>query len=93
MKLKIQKARVFEPRQGCLLVEQHAAEEAMKNGIYIPDTAKEKPNEGTVLASHPANQYQKGDILLFRKYAGTDVKLDGAMLLIVPEEDVLGRLA
>jgi chaperonin GroES len=82
----------FEPRQGNVLVQQHAAEETMKNGLYVPDTAKEKPNEGTVLASHPGNQYQKGDTVMFRKFAGTDIKLGGSMLLILPEEDVLGKL-
>jgi chaperonin GroES len=81
----------FEPSKGNLLVAQHAAEETLQNGIYIPDNAKEKPNAGTVLASHPGNQYQHGDTVLFRKYAGTEVKLDGEMLLIVPEDDVLGR--
>ena len=72
----------------------------MRGGLYIPDTAKEKPQEGQVLAvgngkllengSRIAIDLNAGDRVLFGKYAGTEVKLDGEELLILREDDILG---
>ena len=72
----------------------------MRGGLYIPDTAKEKPQEGEVLAvgngklldngTRISIDLSAGDRVLFGKYAGTEVKLDGEELLILREDDVLG---
>src|SRR2546428_8132877 len=74
-------------------------EEVTKRGILIPDTAKEKPQEGRVLAVGPGDrdengkripvELKEGDKVLFQKYAGTEFKLDGEELLILAEKDVL----
>ena len=73
------------------------------SGIYIPDTAKEKPQEGEVVAVGPGKRLdngsvqemglKKGDKILFSKYGGTDVKVDGEDYLIMREDDILGVLA
>ena len=86
------KKQMFEPQKGKLLILRKEEEKVSEGGIFILDNAKEKPQQGDVLATHPENQYKKGDVLLFPKYAGTDVKLNGAMFLILPEEEVLGRI-
>ena len=75
-------------------------EETTAGGIIIPDSAKEKPAQGKVVAVGPgklndagervALQVKKGDVILFSKYGGTDVKLDGEDYLIMREDDVLG---
>ncbi|NMB24084.1 MAG: co-chaperone GroES [Firmicutes bacterium] len=78
------------------VVEQ---EEKTKSGIVLPDTAKEKPQEGEVMAVGPGRyengtlipmHVKQGDRVLFAKYAGTEVKLDGEEYLIMRESDVLG---
>jgi len=78
-------------------------EEVTKTGIYLPDTAKEKPQEGVVLAFGNGKilengtkltlEVKEGDHVLFGKYSGTDIKVDGEEYLIVREDDVLGILA
>jgi len=83
-----------------LLVERLEAEEKTAGGIVLPDTAKEKPIQGKVVAVGEGRrtedgklipmQVKKGDTILFGKYAGTEVKLDGNEYLIMKEEDVLG---
>jgi chaperonin GroES len=75
-------------------------QEQMRGGLYIPDTAKEKPQEGEVLAvgngklldngTRTTIDLKPGDRVLFGKYAGTEIKLDGEELLILREDDVLG---
>jgi len=75
-------------------------QEQMRGGLYIPDTAKEKPQEGEVLAvgngklldngQRIAIDLKSGDRILFGKYAGTEIKLDGEEYLILREDDVLG---
>ncbi len=77
-------------------------EEKTKSGLYVPDTAKEKPQEGEVMAVGPGALNDKGDRLpmnvavgdkiIFSKYAGTEIKLDGEDFLIMAERDVLGIL-
>ncbi|WP_242848751.1 co-chaperone GroES [Syntrophomonas palmitatica] len=78
------------------------AEEKTKSGLYVPDTAKEKPQEGEVMAVGPGAINDKGerlpmnvavgDKIIFSKYAGTEIKLDGEDFLIMAERDVLGIL-
>ena len=89
----------IRPLQDRVLIKRVAEEEKTKGGIIIPDTAKEKPVEAEVVAvgsgqvlkdgSVRALTVKKGDRVLFGKYSGTDVKLDGEDHLIVREEDIL----
>ena len=77
-------------------------EEMTKTGIVLPDTAKEKPQEGTILAVGPgrtlddgtreAMDVKKGNKVLYAKYAGTEFKLDGKKLLILSEKDILAKV-
>jgi chaperonin GroES len=90
----------IRPLQDRILVKRVAEEEKTKGGIIIPDTAKEKPVEGKVIAVGPGKAtdsgtvrelgVKKGDTVLFGKYAGTEVKLDGEEHLILREDDILG---
>ena len=90
------------PLHDRLLVKRLEEEEKTKGGIIIPDTAKEKPQEGKVIAigGGKVNEdgktvpmdVKKGDRILFSKYAGTEVNLDGEEHLIIREDDVLGIL-
>jgi len=90
----------FRPLHDRVLVRRVTAEEKTAGGIIIPDTAKEKPQEGEVIAVGPGARdesgkvqpldLKKGDRILFGKWSGTEVKIDGADLLIMKESDVLG---
>jgi len=90
----------IRPLQDRVIVKRVEEEEKTKGGIIIPDTAKEKPVEGKVIAVGKgklgddgklhAPDVKKGDRVLFGKYAGTEVKLDGAEHLIMREDDILG---
>ncbi len=90
----------FRPLNDRLLVKRLEEEEKTAGGIIIPDSAKEKPAEGEVVAVGPgkmsdkgdrvALQVKEGDRVLFSKYGGTDVKLDGDDFLIMREDDILG---
>ncbi len=90
----------IRPLQDRVLVKRVAEEEKTKGGIIIPDSAKEKPIEGKVIAAGPGKVgddgklrelgVKKGDLILFGKYAGTEVKLDGEEHLILREDDILG---
>jgi chaperonin GroES len=83
-----------------LLVEPIEAEETTASGLLLPETAKEKPQQGSVLAAGEGRRddngkriemdVKVGDRVLFAKYAGTEIKLDGKKLLIMKESDVLG---
>lgn len=83
-----------------VLLRRLEAEEKTKGGIILPDTAKEKPKEGEVLALGEGEldkngkrkdfQVKKGDRVIFSSYAGTEVKLDGEEFLILSEDDILG---
>ena len=91
------------PLHDRLVVRRIEEKESVKGGIIIPDTAKEKPQEGEVVAVGPgrltedgkriAPEVKKGDRILIGKYSGTDVKLDGTEYVILREDDVLGILA
>ena len=82
----------LRPLQDRVIVKRVAEEEKTKGGIIIPDTAKEKPIEGKVLEDGKVRSLdvKAGDRILFTKYAGTEVKLDGEEHLIIREEDILG---
>ena len=92
----------FRPLHDRVLVRRVAAEEKTAGGIIIPDTAKEKPQEGEVIAVGPGTLNDKGELrpldvkagdrILFGKWSGTEVKLDGEELLIMKESDVMGVL-
>ena len=85
-----------------VVVEPMEETEQMRGGLYIPDTAKEKPQQGTVLAVGPGRRTDDGDIIpvelkvgdrvLYGKYSGTEVTIDGQDVLIVKETDVLAKL-
>jgi chaperonin GroES len=90
----------LKPLQDRILVQRVEEEKTNKGGIIIPDTAKEKPAEGKVVAvgngkigedgKRIALEIKKGDRILFGKYSGTEVKISGEEYLIMREEDVLG---
>ena len=82
------------PLHDRVIVKPAAAEEKTAGGIYIPDTAKEKPSKGIVMAAGPGKidepmTVKAGDTVLYGKYAGTEITLDGADLLIMRESDIL----
>jgi chaperonin GroES len=93
----------FRPLGDRVLVKRVEEEEKTRGGIIIPDTAKEKPQEGEVIAVGPgardesgkvqALDVKAGDRILFGKWSGTEVKLEGQDLLIMKESDILGVLA
>ena len=92
-----------KPLADRILVRRIEEQETKRGGIIIPDTAKEKPQEGEVVAVGPgrmteegkriAMEVKKGDRILIGKYSGTDVKIDGTEFVILREDDVLGVLA
>jgi chaperonin GroES len=97
MKLK------FRPLHDRVVVKRVDAEQKTKSGIIIPDTAQEKPQEGEIVAVGPGGRDEKGklipidlkagDRVLFGKWSGTEVKIDGQELLIMKESDIMGVLA
>ena len=92
----------FRPLHDRILVRRVESDERTKGGIIIPDTAKEKPQEGEVIAVGPgarneqgkivALDVKEGDRVLFGKWSGTEIRLDGEDLLIMKESDVMGIL-
>lgn len=92
----------FRPLHDRVVVRRIDAEERSQGGIIIPDTAKEKPQQGEVVAVGPgarddqgrlvALDVQVGDTVLFGKWSGTEVKIDGEELLIMKESDIMGVL-
>jgi chaperonin GroES len=93
----------FRPLGDRVLVRRVEEEEKTKGGIIIPDTAKEKPQEGKVVAVGPgvrdeagkvhALELKEGDRILFGKWSGSEIKLEGEDLLIMKESDVLGVIS
>ncbi|MCW9707831.1 MULTISPECIES: co-chaperone GroES [Fodinibius] len=89
----------IKPLSDRVLVQPEPAEEKTSSGIIIPDTAKEKPQEGTVVAAGPGKvengtkidmSVKEGDKVLYGKYSGTEITLDGEEYLIMREADILG---
>jgi chaperonin GroES len=93
----------FRPLHDRVVVKRIDAEEKSSGGIIIPDTAKEKPSQGEIVAVGPGGRdesgklipmdLKSGDRVLFGKWSGTEVKLDGEDLLIMKESDVMGVIA
>ena len=93
----------FSPLHDRVLVRRIEGEDKTKGGLIIPDTAKEKPAEGEVISAGPgarkdsgeliAPSVKSGDKILFGKWSGTEIKLDGEDLLIMKESDILGVFA
>ncbi len=92
-------ATKLRPLGDRVVIQPSAREEMTKSGIVLPDTAKEKPQEGTILSAGPgrilddgkreAMDVKKGDKVLYAKYAGTEFKVEGEDLLIVSQKDIL----
>ncbi len=93
----------IEPLEDRVVIRPLDAEEVTSSGLVIPDTAKEKPQEGEVLAVGPGRwdedgekripvDVAAGDRVLYSKYAGTEVKIEGEELLVVPARDILARI-
>ena len=92
----------IRPLQDRVIVRRVKEEEKTKGGLFIPDTAKEKPIEGTILAVGNGKvledgtvrklDVKEGDRILFGKYSGTEVKVEGEDVLIMREDDILGVL-
>ena len=90
----------FRPLHDRVVVRRIAAEEKTKGGIIIPDTAQEKPSQGEIIAVGPGGRdeagklipidVKTGDRILFGKWSGTEVKVDGEDLLIMKESDIMG---
>jgi chaperonin GroES len=93
----------FRPLHDRVVIQRVEEEEKTKGGIIIPDTAKEKPMEGKIIAVGPGARgedgkihpldVKKGDRVLFGKWSGTEVKLDGEDLIIMKESDLMGVIA
>ncbi len=91
----------IEPLGDRVVIKPTPKEEVSKGGIVLPDTAKEKPQEGKIIAVGPgrlteegnriAMEVKKGDRVLYSKYAGTEFKLDGEELIIMRETDILAK--
>jgi chaperonin GroES len=92
----------IEPLEDRVVIRPLDAEEVTSSGLVIPDTAKEKPQEGEVIAVGPGRVddngkrievgVSEGDRVLYSKYAGTEVKIDGEELLVVSSRDILARI-
>ena len=92
----------FRPLHDRVVVERITAEEKTAGGIIIPDTAKEKPQQGKIIAVGPGGRDENGklipidvkagDLVLFGKWSGTEVKIDGHDYLIMKESDIMGVL-
>jgi len=91
---------MIKPLQDRVILKRVEEEEKTASGLYIPDSAKEKPQQGEILAVGPGKileggtkldmTVKKGDLVLFGKYSGSEVKLDGEEVLIMREDDILG---
>ncbi|MGH2760112.1 MAG: co-chaperone GroES [Actinomycetota bacterium] len=103
MATKTKTKTTIEPLEDRVVIRPLEGEEMTASGLVIPDTAKEKPQEGEVLAVGPGRwdedgdkripvDVKTGDRVLYSKYAGTEVKIDGEELLVVPARDILARI-
>jgi chaperonin GroES len=94
----------LQPLGDRIVVRTHEAEETTTSGLVIPDTAKEKPQQGEVLAAGPGARSEQtgeiipvdvkvGDVVVYSKYGGTEITVDGEDLLILTSRDVLAKVA
>jgi chaperonin GroES len=91
----------LQPMGNRLVVKPMQSEEKTKSGIYLPDTAKEKPQEGKVIAVGPGRvtdegkripmEVEVGDIIIYTKYGGSEIKIDEEELIIMREDDILAK--
>ena len=91
----------LQPLGNRLVVKPMQSEEKTKSGIYLPDTAKEKPQEGKVIAVGPGKvtddgkripmEVEVGDIIIYSKYGGSEIKIDDEELIIMREDDILAK--
>jgi chaperonin GroES len=91
----------LQPMGNRLVVKPMQSEEKTKSGIYLPDTAKEKPQEGKVIAVGPGRvtdegkripmEVEVGDIIIYAKYGGSEIKIDEEELIIMREDDILAK--
>jgi chaperonin GroES len=89
----------LKPLGGRVVVEPVEAEDVTSGGIFLPETAKEKPQKGTILSMGPGERDDKGkyipmdvkvgDVVLYNKYAGTEIKVDGKKVIILRENEIL----
>ena len=89
--------KMIRPLADRVVIEPKAAETQTASGLYIPDTAKEKPQQGTVVAVGPGKkdepmEVKVGDVVIYGKYAGTEVSVDGKDYLIMKQADILAIL-
>ena len=87
-------ANIGRPMSGKVLVQPQAAEQKTTSGIIIPDSAQEKPQKGTIVAVGNAKKDEQlevkvGNVVLYGKYSGTEIKIDGADYLIMNQSDIL----
>jgi chaperonin GroES len=92
----------FKPLRDRVFVRYSSEEEKTSGGLFIPDTAKEKPQKGTVMAVGPGRitddgklqpvEVKVGDMILFEKYSGSKIRIDEEEFLIIREEDILGLI-
>jgi chaperonin GroES len=93
----------LKPLGGRVVVEPIEAEDITTGGIFLPETAKEKPQKGTIVSVGPGERDDKGkyipmevksgDVVLFNKYAGTEIKVDGKKVIILRENEILAIIA
>jgi len=96
-------ARTFSPLGDRVLVKPAEREEQTKSGIFLPDTAQEKPQEGTIVEVGPGRvsedgtrvpmDLKKGDLVLYAKYGGTEIKDEGEEYLLLTERDILAKVS
>jgi chaperonin GroES len=87
----------IKPLADRVLIQPMEAEQKTASGIIIPDTAKEKPQKGTIIAVGPGTKEEKmevkaGDVVLYGKYAGTEITIDGTDYLIMKQSDILAAI-
>ena len=93
----IKQDNMIRPLADRVVIEPKAAETQTASGLYIPDTAKEKPQQGTVVAAGPGKkdepmEVKVGDVVIYGKYAGTEVSVEGKDYLIMKQSDILAIL-
>ena len=93
----IKDTNMIRPLADRVVIEPKAAETQTASGLYIPDTAKEKPQQGTVVAAGPGKkdepmEVKVGDVVIYGKYAGTEVSVEGKDYLIMKQSDILAIL-
>lgn len=95
-------ARTLQPLGDRVVVKAAEQESQTKSGLFVPDTAREKPQEGTILAAGPGRvtedgkrvdmDVKVGDVILYSKYAGQEITEDGEELLVLTERDILAKI-